>query len=108
MAHRLLDRRVWWLALAQASEGGDGVDEIIQRLAALDRLRADMDGRLLSAGLGGTGSALDLARQLKTALDEVSVEELARAQDGIAQLHRMLAELSTSLDEMLRLKTALR
>jgi hypothetical protein len=98
---------VWWLALAQAPEGGDGVDEIMQRLAALDRLRADMDGRLLSVGLGGAGSAIDLARRLKSALDEVSVEELTGAQDGIGKLHRMLAELSTSLDDILRIKTAL-
>ena len=83
------------------------MDEIIQRLAALDRLRADMDGRLLSGGLGGAGSALELAGRLKTALDEVSVEELLGAQDGIGRLHRMLAELSTSLDEILRIKTAL-
>jgi hypothetical protein len=98
---------VWWLALAQAPEGGDGVDEIMQRLAALDRLRADMDGRLSSAGLGGAGSAIDLARRLKLALDEVSADELLGAQEGIGRLHRMLAELSTSLDEILRIKTAL-
>ena len=83
------------------------MDEIMQRLAALDRLRADMDGRLLSAGLGGTGSAIDLARRLKLALDEVSVDELAGAQEWIGRLHRMLAELSTSLDEIVRIKTAL-
>ena len=98
---------MWWLALAQAPEGGGGVDEIIQRLAALDRLRADMDGRLSTAGLGGAGSAIDLARRLKLALDEVSVDELKGAQEGIGKLHRMLAELSASLDEMLRIKTAL-
>ena len=83
------------------------MDEIMQRLVALDRLRADMDGRLLSAGVGGAGSALDLARRLKSALDEVSAEELAGAKDGIGRLHRMLAELSASLDEILRIKTAL-
>ena len=83
------------------------MDEIMQRLAALDQLRADMDGRLSSAGLGGAGSAIDLARRLKLALDEVSVDELTGAQEGIGRLHRMLAELSTSLDEIVRLKTAL-
>lgn len=83
------------------------MDEIMQRLAALDQLRADMDGRLLTAGMGGAGSAIDLAARLKQALDQVSIDELTGAQEGIGKLHRMLAELSTSLDEILRIKTAL-
>jgi hypothetical protein len=97
-----------WIALEQGHADGRGVEQVLAHLQAVVHFTQTLDGRLAAEGTGGITGTLALYRRLQGLLDAVRDHDLATMQEQVATLASWLATVAQKLDEIARLKAALR
>jgi hypothetical protein len=82
------------------------VEQAIQQAEAVFRFTQEVDRRLAEHGIAGTGELLVLWRELREALDRLSLPELDWASQEAARLQERLRELGGELAHLTALKAA--
>lgn len=97
-----------WFSLDGKEPEHVALEEVLARLEAIVRFADDLEHRFGDAGLGRSlGDVIGLYRKLKTTLEAIPTDEIARALEGTRELIRGLATLERGLDELTRLKALL-
>jgi len=92
-----------WFALTDR-EDADALEQVLPKLEAVLQLTKEIEGRLVVVGAGGIADVLALYQRLRTALEALPDDEIARMLRTIETLERTLAEMATHLGEIRRLK----
>jgi len=95
-----------WFALD--GEKSDGREQILPQLQALLEFTDSLERRLAVDGVEGIAGALGLYRRLRTALDEVPDGDIARMKVEVESVQRWLEDVARGLEEIRRLKDAIR
>lgn len=95
---------VLWL---EAAADPASVGDVVTRIAALTQLAGDIDVRLARAGLGGLEGIAALYERLRTALGDVTADDLARMAEEVARLQAALAATDRQLAALRELKALL-
>jgi hypothetical protein len=82
------------------------VEQAIQQAEAVFRFTQEVDRRLAEHGIASTSELILLWRQLRDALDRLSLPELDWASQEAARLQERLRELGGELAHLTALKTA--
>ncbi len=96
---------VWWLILGeQTTTVADATDGLTQEMVAVAEFSRDLDGRLATAGVRGSGGALDLYRRVEHLLDGVPLADLEQALGGVQALVERLGGLERTVAAIRELK----
>jgi hypothetical protein len=95
-----------WFALD--GEKSDGREEILPQLKALLEFADGLEQRLSVDGIQGMAGALGLYRRLKMLLDALPEADIARRRAEVESVQRWLEDIARALEDLQRLKTALR
>jgi len=82
------------------------VEQAIQQAEAVVRFTQEVDRRLAEHGIAGTGGLIVLWRQLRDALERLSLPELDWASQEAARLQERLREVERELGHLTALKSA--
>lgn len=87
-------RDVFWLDV----RGDEGVvGALSARLAAIEQLAGDLDGRLKAGGVAGLAGVARVYEQIRAVLDGVSIDDLRRMADEVERLQRELTDVDRRL-----------
>ena len=76
------------------------MNDLMNRIDALLRFSADVEGRMAHTGLGGVFGVADQLRRVRQALDQIQPNELDWARAELRSLVDLLSGLAASLDEI--------
>ncbi len=97
-----------WLAIEQALREADGVEGLLPQLETVLGFAAELHDRLASAGLDGVAGVLGVHRQLLAVFGGITAADLERMRGQAEVLQRTFGQLATTLEQLKRLKDALR
>jgi hypothetical protein len=95
---------VLWL---EAAADPASVGDVVARIAALSQVAAEIDVRLAQAGLGGLEAIATLYERLRTALGDVTADDLARMAEEVGRLKAALEATDRQLAMLRELKDLL-
>ena len=95
-----------WFALD--GEKSDEREEILPQLKAVLEFADGLEQRLSVDGIQGIAGALGLYRRLKGLLDELPEADIVRQKAEVESVQRWLEDIARTLEDMQRLKSAMR
>jgi len=95
-----------WFALD--GEKSDEREEILPQLKAVLEFADGLEQRLSVDGIQGIAGALGLYRRLKELLDELPEADIVRQKAEVESVQRWLEDIARTLEDLQRLKSAMR
>jgi cell division protein FtsB len=97
-----------WFAVEQALREADGVERLLPQLETVLGFAAELHDRLSTDGLDGVAGVLGVHRQLLAVFGGITAADLERMRAQAETLQRAFGQLATALEQLKRLKDALR
>jgi hypothetical protein len=89
-----------WLLLARGYRTGNGIEDVLADLAALERFVADVRRRVEPDGLDGVDGLVARVRAIHAVLDAISLADIERMRADVSALQRALGDVARAMSAL--------